>query len=575
MRLLPPAPLPDVCVNHSLMKSEINGTPATLLRSSWRSLLALAMLAIPMLGAWELLRMRQTYAIRVSHLLVVFFVFEVFAIAWLITEYLRSRQLLSDSNIARDRLRIAMTCGKSVGWEWDLASGRDYWFGDLQNMFGIQSDTWSGPVDEFFRYVHHEDRQHVAQAVTDARINHTMYAAEFRVVRQDGAIRWVTATGSFYYAKSGQPQRMIGMAVDITERKRAEQTLRESEQRFRLVANTAPVMIWMSSPDKLCNYFNQQWLDFTGRPLEAELGNGWAEAVHPEDLQACLHGYTDAFDKRQSFEMQYRLRRHDGQYRWIEDKGVPRFETEGSFAGYIGSCNDVTDRKLATEMLGNLGRRLVEAQEQERTWIARELHDDINQRLALLAIELEEWKRHGSESSIDFGAHIEQVRQRLFEISKDVQALSHRLHSSKLEYLGIAPATKSFCRELSEQHKVRIEFSYSDMPRNVPSTLSLAFFRVLQEALHNAVKHSHAKEFRVELRGTPDELHLTISDPGIGFDQVEVMGGRGLGLISMRERLQLVNGRLAIESKPGHGTTIRASVPIKAAAESPELRQTG
>jgi signal transduction histidine kinase len=142
-----------------------------------------------------------------------------------------------------------------------------------------------------------------------------------------------------------------------------------------------------------------------------------------------------------------------------------------------------------------------------------------------------------------------------------VQELSHRLHSSKLEYLGIATAAKSFCRELSEQHKVQIDVTYSDVPQNLPSEVSLALFRVLQEALQNAVKHSHAQDFKVELRGAPDELHMTISDQGTGFDPKEAMGSRGLGLISMLERLQLIRGALAIESKRRtwhHGSSTRA-----------------
>jgi signal transduction histidine kinase len=285
-----------------------------------------------------------------------------------------------------------------------------------------------------------------------------------------------------------------------------------------------------------------------------------------------LETYQQAFEKRESFDMQYRLRRHDGQYRWIQDKGVPRFEPDGSFSGYIGSCNDITDREAATEMLGSLGRRLIEAHEQERTWIARELHDDVNQRLALLAIELEKWKQQVPES-IEFSAHIEQARKRIFDISKDVQSLSHHLHSSKLEYLGIATAAKSFCRELSDQHKVRIEFVHSDVPHHLPKEASLTLFRVLQEALQNAVKHSHAQDFKVELRGIPDEIQLTVSDSGAGFDQREAMGSRGLGLVSMRERLQLVNGAMVIESEPGHGTTIRARVPLKADVDSTELKR--
>ena len=148
-------------------------------------------------------------------------------------------------------------------------------------------------------------------------------------------------------------------------------------------------------------------------------------------------------------------------------------------------------------------------------------------------------------------------------VSTDIQALSHRLHSSKLEYLGLTTAARSFCKELSEQHKMRVQFSQSEVPANLPYEVSLALFRILQESLQNAVKHSHAHEFEVDLRGGAGEISLTITDRGVGFDQDEAMHGRGLGLISMRERLQLVNGTLAIESKPGHGTTIRACAPIR------------
>jgi signal transduction histidine kinase len=279
-------------------------------------------------------------------------------------------------------------------------------------------------------------------------------------------------------------------------------------------------------------------------------------------LNGCLDTYGKAFDQRQSFHMQYRLRRYDGKYRWVLDTAVPRFESDGSFAGYIGSCIDVTDRRLAEEALASMGRRLIEAHEEERTWIARELHDDINQRLALLAIELEQWNQQVPETASDLRTLVQQARKRLFDISKDVQSLSHRLHSSKLEYLGITAAANSYCKELSEQHKVRVEFSHSDIPHRLSPEVALALFRVLQEALQNAVKHSSAREFRAELRGSPDDILLTVSDPGVGFDQAVAMNGRGLGLISMRERLRLVGGSLAIESQLGHGTTVRAHVPI-------------
>ena len=358
-----------------------------------------------------------------------------------------------------------------------------------------------------------------------------------------------------------------GLVWQRAERRKSEKAVRESEERFRLVANTAPVMIWMSGTDRKCSYVNKTWLDFTGRRLEAELGDDWAGGLHPDDASSCLQTYTERFDRRESFELHYRLRRHDGEYRWVIDKGVPRFNPDGSFAGYIGSCIDITDRKLAEEAMSTIGRRLIEAQEEERAWIGRELHDDINQRLALLAVELDRW----SQSIPPADEFIQQVRhaqERTMQISKDVQGLSHRLHSSKLEYLGLVTAANSFCRELSGQSKVEIQFSHAGIPRSVPKEVSLCLFRVLQEALQNAVKHSGVRSFTVDLHGTEEAIELTVSDIGTGFEEQDAFTRSGLGLISMRERLQLVHGELSVKSKTGAGTTIHARVPLDSGGDS-------
>jgi PAS domain S-box-containing protein len=388
---------------------------------------------------------------------------------------------------------------------------------------------------------------------------------EYEGIRRDGTTLWVDAEVTPIKDRNGELIGTQKLLRDATDRKRTERKLRESEERFRLVANTAPVLIWMSGTDKLCTYFNKPWLEFTGRPLQAELGNGWTDGVHPEDLNECWSIYTEAFDRRLPLRMEFRLRRHDGEYRWVINNGVPRFNTDGSFAGYIGSAVDVTEQKQAREALANMGRKLIEAHEEERTWIGRELHDDISQRLALLAVELDRWNQQ-LPSSADAEHQFHHAQQRIAEIARDVQALSHRLHSSKLDYLGLAAAANSLCKELSDQKKVEIRFKHAGVPRVLPKEISLCLFRVLQEALQNAVKHSGMQEVNVELRGTPEEIELMVADSGVGFEEAEAMNRRGLGLISMRERMQLVDGEFTIRSKPGHGTTIRARVPLKAKA---------
>jgi signal transduction histidine kinase len=201
---------------------------------------------------------------------------------------------------------------------------------------------------------------------------------------------------------------------------------------------------------------------------------------------------------------------------------------------------------------------LIEAQEQERARIGRELHDDITQRLAMLAIELDQLPAYPS----DLQSRARELRRRTTEISNDVQALSHDLHSSKLEYLGVAGGIKSWCKEFSERQNVEIDFA-TDVSSVLPLEVGVCFFRVVQEALHNAIKHGGAKRVEVRLMEYSNEIHLVISDAGRGFDVETALQGKGLGLTSMRERVRLVNGIIAIESKPMAGTTIRARVPFK------------
>jgi len=205
---------------------------------------------------------------------------------------------------------------------------------------------------------------------------------------------------------------------------------------------------------------------------------------------------------------------------------------------------------------------LIEAHEEERTWIARELHDDINQRIALLAVSMGRLEQDIPESADGLTNRLQEEIKHLCDIGSDIQALSHRLHSSKLEYLGLAAAAASFCRELSDQQKVEIEFNSGDIPKKLPQEIALCLFRVLQEALQNAAKYSGSKRIQVTLSNTPNEIQLTVRDSGIGFDLEETLKGHGLGLTSMRERLKLVRGQLSIDSQPGLGTIIRATTPV-------------
>jgi PAS domain S-box-containing protein len=348
--------------------------------------------------------------------------------------------------------------------------------------------------------------------------------------------------------------------------------LKESERRFRVMADSAPTLIWMADADGEITYLNQRTLDFTGETPEALRNGGWQSLVHPDDLSRVLHANSTYLRVKAGFSKEFRLRRHDGAYRWMFDISAPRFGEDGSFLGFIGSVIDVTDQKSATEALEKLGGRLIEAQEKERSLIARELHDDICQRLAMLAVKIERTMDNQDMASGLRHQAMKDAWKQCSNLAGDVQALSHELHSSILDHLGLAAAADNFCQEFAKLHEVRVEFVQQNVPDSLPRDVPLSLFRVLQEALRNALKHSSVNRFYVCLRGTPAKVTLEIWDQGVGFDLQKAKANGGIGLISVEERVNLLGGSLMIESGVGLGTKIRVSIPLVESGATAEKR---
>jgi len=274
----------------------------------------------------------------------------------------RAEKVLAET---QDRLALALEAAGGAMWGWNIPDNRlDEWDPIYRKLFGFSGEE-PPRVETWLARLHPEDRQRLAKRLEQMlrTPEDDIWDEEFRILHPERGERWIFGLGKCLRDGFGKALRMTGVCVDVTERREAQEVLRrnkeeltrkqaellvlESERRFILLANSAPVLIWASGPDKLCTFFNQPWLNFTGRSLEKELGNGWAEGVHADDLAECLKVYNESFDARRSFIMDYRLRRHDGQYRWISDHGVPRYDAQGVFLGYIGSCVDVSERKHA------------------------------------------------------------------------------------------------------------------------------------------------------------------------------------------------------------------------------------
>jgi PAS domain S-box-containing protein len=249
---------------------------------------------------------------------------------------------------SEERMNLAAEAANLGMWVWDVARDQIWMTERGRTLLGFGPEA---PLDDaaMIARVHPEDRTARSAALKRALKTRGEYALEYRILLPGGTLRWISARGHCFNFADPKDIRLLGVYMDVTAQKQAQEALRESEARFRTMSDVAPVMIWMSDTDKLCTFFNQGWLDFTGRPLEQELGNGWTEHVHPDDLNRCLEVYVNSFDARQTFTMEYRLQRSDGEHRWVLDSGTPRFAADGNFLGYIGSCVDITELKEAQD----------------------------------------------------------------------------------------------------------------------------------------------------------------------------------------------------------------------------------
>lgn len=285
----------------------------------------------------------------------------------------------------------------------------------------------------------------------------------------------------------------------------------------------------------------------------------YAERVHTDDRKRLKMILEAVIETEQTFEAEYRIQLRNGGIRWMRSLGQVQVHDDGAKL-LRGAAVDITRMKLAEEDAHELSRKLIIAQEKERARLARELHDDLSQSLAILSIQLQSLIIRPSDAE-SIENQVEKLTGQIQRLSSDVHRISHELHPSKLTQLGLESALGGFCREAHEAHGLKIRFKATNVPRSLPNDISLCLYRIAQEALQNTVKHSGASTANVELTVNDDVIRLVVTDNGSGFDP-EKVSKESLGLISMHERIRAVDGRLKVESVPGSGTTIEARVPL-------------
>jgi len=389
-------------------------------------------------------------------------------------------------------------------------------------------------------------------------------------LRKDGTCFHVSLTISPFRDSEGRIAGASAIARDISERKQQEEALHEKDRELSEAQRIAGIGSWTWSVRNDVVTWSEELYRIAGRdpmlsPPNYKEHSTLFAAGSWERLSSSV---DEARRDGTPFELDLEMIRPDGSTRWITTRGEAVGDSTGLIVGLRGTAQDITGRKLADEAIARLGGRLIEAQEEERSRIARELHDDVGQRLAVLS-----WTLRGLHKDLPPDApaclseQLESTLSQASKISNAVRVLSHRLHSSHLDLMGLAVAMEDFCHELAEQQNVQIDFTHGDFPKNIPQDVSLCLFRILQEGLHNAVKYSGVQRFEARLEPMPDGVQLIIRDSGVGFDVRAAMKKQGLGLVSMRERVSLVKGTLTIESKPTKGTVINVRVPLASEAK--------
>lgn len=346
-----------------------------------------------------------------------------------------------------------------------------------------------------------------------------------------------------------------------------QEDFKDSKERLlELLGNK--FMSWKGELDgQQFTYVSEHAVKMLGYPVSA-----WYEPdflishLHAEDLHWVSAAYQKQVRRTNHFDLTFRLWAKDGRLVWVQNLISVSQQSDGATKLH-GFIIDISDRKRTEEALKDLGGRLIAAQEEERRRVARELHDDFNQRLAVLSIELEQLGNK-MQNSLGLRRSVERLKTQARELAAEIHRLSYKLHPAKLDHLGLATAIKSLCTELNESEKLKVEFYQTGFPAAVDKDITLCVFRIAQESLRNCVKHSQAESVRVVLTRTQYAIRLLVSDNGCGFNTNSDSMERGLGFISMKERLHLVGGKMNVYSKPLRGTRIDVSVPLKLQAES-------
>jgi PAS domain S-box-containing protein len=484
-------------------------------------------------------------------------------VAQIFANALARRRADHDLRESEARLSLAADSAGIGLWLLDYET-ETFWVTErARSLFGFGEDE-AITIARLRTSVHPDDWGIVSEVIKQGSSGSQTVQVEYRI-RVDGEVRWMSSVGRPQPREEGHPARLMGVSIDVTERRKAQDALRASEVRLQAGAELAGLAYYEMDLTAGEVFIDDRLRDLCGIPPDREKGldalEYWLERLHPDDRDRWLEERERLYDGRlKTLSIEYRYLHPSQGERWIQHVvRVDERDASGHVSRSYGVLRDVTEQKQAEDGLRDLSRRLINAHEEERSLLARELHDDVSQRLAVLAIQVgrDELSALGGPST----EIIEGVRQGLSRLSEDVHALAYQLHPSVLEELGLADALRAECERRGHSGGLEVSLELGSLPAVLHADAALCLFRVAQEALSNVARHAGTVVAAVTLRELDEGLLLAIRDEGVGFDSEAAAQKRSLGLGSMRERVHLLHGTLDVETAPGEGTTVVAWVP--------------
>jgi two-component system, NarL family, sensor kinase len=470
----------------------------------------------------------------------------------------RIQQTLTE-NEAKFRL-VAETVACGI---WIHQDGRLRYFNPQCEAISGYSRQELAEID-IWQLVHPDSREAVRERGKSRLLSeHVPSRYEFRILTRNAKVRWLDFSATMIQYQ-GRPA-VLGTAFDITEAKYVEHQIRERTEYLQALISNNPLAIAVMDANHRVQFCNRAFEEMFLYSLNELEGANLDYFIAPEIEEAAQ--FTARIKSGRSVHATTQRYRKGGSPVDVELHGVP-MSLDGRVVGCYGIYQDITERKKAEESLRNMTFRVMQIQEEERARIARELHDDISQHLGVLTFQLDQVLQDALQTASSSSPQLAALSNIAHQLCGDIQHLTRHLHPSHVEIAGLVSAVSGFCVEYAQQNKFEVEFSHSQIPDVLPQEVKLCLYRVVQEAIRNAQKHSGVRYVRVELTGSPEAIRLCVSDAGTGFEPASAPRFAGLGLVSMTERVKSLGGQFSVQSRPGRGTSVEASIPFakKAAA---------